>query len=187
MPKSVAKNAPRVDPPAKRRRPRPDPSGRLERLAIRPMDVADVADVAALEARVFPDPWSADSFLAEIERRPDIGYPVVVRDAEGQLMAYAIIWFIVDEIHIGNIAVCPSRQGEGLGAFLLKHVMAEGRRREMAFATLEVRPSNERAVRLYERFGFRKVAVRKRYYRNDREDAHVLAVPLAAGVELPIG
>jgi ribosomal-protein-alanine N-acetyltransferase len=145
------------------------------------MSIADIPEVAALESQVFSDPWSADSFLAEIERRPEIGYPVVIRDESETLLAYAVAWFIVDEIHIGNIAVRPDRQGEGIGTYLLEHVLHEGRLRNMVYATLEVRASNVRARALYERFGFRKIAVRKSYYRDNREDALVLATALVPG------
>lgn len=146
------------------------------------MDMADVAEVAALERVVFTDPWSADSFLAEVERKPEIGYPLVVREA-GRLVAYAVVWFIVDELHVGNVAVHPDWQGRGVGKRLMEHVLEEGRRRGMIFATLEVRPSNRRALALYERFGFRKIAVRRNYYRDNREDAHVLALPLDPSAE----
>jgi len=138
------------------------------------MRLADVVEIAALEERIFSDPWSADSFLAEVERREEIGYPMVVRDGEG-IAAYAVVWFLVDEIHIGNFAVRPDRWGQGLGSALLTHILDEGRRRQMTYATLEVRSSNVRAIALYERFGFRQVAVRKKYYRDNREDAKVLA------------
>jgi ribosomal-protein-alanine N-acetyltransferase len=150
------------------------------------MRLSDVPDVARLEEVVFPDPWSADSFLAEIDRKPDVGCPLVVR-RENELVGYAVVWFIVDEIHIGNIAVHPERQGGGLGGALLRHILAEGRRRGMGYATLEVRPSNGRAIALYERFGFRKVAVRKRYYQDNHEDAWVLALDLSWRAEEPLG
>lgn len=150
-------------------------------LTIDPMRIQDVPEVAALERLVFPDPWSVDSFLAEVDRRPDIGWPLVARDADGTIAAYAIVWFIVDEVHIGNIAVRPDLQGKGHGSRLLRHVLDEGRRRRFHFATLEVRPSNAPALRLYERYGFRRVAVRARYYRNNGEDAYVLVAPLDGG------
>lgn len=194
MPKSVENNvSPPAEPksaadvPSTRRtiplRPR-TPAGSLR---VRAMRLEDIPDVAELEARVFPDPWSADSFLAELDRRPEIGYPIVARNAAGDLHAYAVVWFIVDEAHIGNIAVAPQAQGTGIGTFLLNHILAEARQRDMAFATLEVRPSNRAALQLYQRFGFRQVAVRKNYYRNDREDAHVLAVDLHDAAEARLG
>lgn len=153
---------------------------------IEPMTVSDIVEVAEMERTVFPDPWSPDSFLAEVERRPDVGWPVVVRDGR-TIIAYAIVWFIVDEIHIGNIAVHPDRRGCGLGSWLLERILAEGKRRAMVFATLEVRPSNRAALALYERFGFRQVAVRRRYYRNNDEDAWVLAIALHPSAEGRLG
>lgn len=149
------------------------------------MRMEDVAEVAALEHQIFGDPWSADSFLAEVERNPDIGYPIVLC-SQGEIVAYAVAWFIVDEIHIGNVAVRPELQGQGIGQAVLRSVLEEGERRGMTYATLEVRPSNKRALALYERFGFRQIAVRKQYYRDNREDALVLALDLPSlegGVE----
>ncbi len=141
------------------------------------MMLEDVAEVAAIECRVFGDPWSADSFLAEVERNPEIGYPVVVRGDEG-IVAYAVAWFIVDELHVGNVAVLPEAQGRGIGRAVMAALVAEARRRGMVRATLEVRPSNERALALYESFGFRTIAIRRAYYRDNREDALVMAVAL---------
>ena len=171
--------------------PPTEPSGspaRASRKSFRldPMTLADVAEVSEMERTVYPDPWSPDSFLAEVERRPDVGWPVVVREGR-EIVAYAVVWFIVDEIHIGNIAVRPNRQGCGLGSWLLEQILAEGKRRSMVFATLEVRPSNRAALALYERFGFRQVAVRRRYYRNNDEDALVLAIALHPSAEDRLG
>lgn len=151
--------------------------GSPPRLAPVRMRLTDVPDVAELEERVFTDPWSVDSFVAEVERKPEIGYPLVLRDGDN-LVAYAVVWFIVDEVHIGNIAVHPDHQREGHASAILDHLLEEGRRRSMGFATLEVRPSNEAALALYRRYGFRRIAVRKAYYRDDHEDALVLACPL---------
>ncbi len=151
------------------------------------MRLTDLPEVFALEELVFTDPWSVDSFVAEVERKADIGFPVVIRGERDELVGYAVAWFIVDEIHIGNIAVHPDYQGRGHGSALLEYVMEEGRRRSMAFVTLEVRPSNRAAIALYERHGFRRVAVRKSYYRDNREDALVLACPLHAGAETRLG
>lgn len=177
MPRPAMRDAPPPAESAGSRTPGASESSPAGERVVLPMRLEDVADVAALERECFPDPWSPDSFLAEVERRPDVGWPVVVREG-GVLIAYSVVWFIVDEIHIGNIAVSPRCQGKGVGRWLLERILAEGRRRGMVFATLEVRPSNRAALTLYERFGFRKIAVRRRYYRNNDEDAWVLAIAL---------
>jgi ribosomal-protein-alanine N-acetyltransferase len=143
------------------------------------MSVSDVPEVAAIESEVFGDPWSADSFLAEVERNPEIGYPVVVRDDEG-VVAYAVAWFIVDELHVGNVAVRPGAQGRGIGRAVMAALLREATRRGMVRATLEVRPSNQRAIALYQSFGFRTIAIRKAYYRDNREDALVMTMPIGA-------
>ena len=190
MPRSAERHTQPAEPPLSSGGPIPRKPGcpppTTERLVLETMTLADVTDVAAMERRVFPDPWSPDSFLAEVERRPDVGWPVVVRDAS-TVVGYAVVWFIVDEIHIGNIAVHPDHQGEGIGRWLMERILEEGKRRSMVFATLEVRPSNRAALGLYERFGFRRIAVRRRYYRNNDEDAWVLAIALDPSAEDRLG
>lgn len=187
MPRSAMRDAlPPADPAGSRPSRAPAAAPPAGGRALLPMRLDDVADVAALERECFPDPWSPDSFLAEVERRPDVGWPVVVREGT-ELIGYSVVWFIVDEIHIGNIAVSPRHQGKGVGRWLLERILAEGRRRGMVFATLEVRPSNRAALSLYERFGFRKIAVRRRYYRNNDEDAWVLGHALDPCAEGRLG
>lgn len=143
----------------------------------RRMRIEDVPDVAAIEERVFHDAWSAESFLAEVERRPEIGHPFVVEQG-AEFVAYGVIWFIVDELHIGNIAVHPDHQGKGIGRRMMHYILEEGRRRSMASVMLEVRPSNLPARALYESLGFRQIGVRRNYYQDNREDALVLALRL---------
>lgn len=186
MPRAAMNDAlPPADPARSRAHASNSPGTRCERILV-PMRLEDVPDVAELERQVFPDPWSADSFLAEVERRPDVGWPVVVRE-DDRIVAYAVVWFIVDEIHIGNIAVHPDQRGRGLGRWLLERILSEGRHRGMVYGTLEVRPSNTAAITLYERFGFRRIAVRRRYYRNNGEDAWVLAIALDPSAEDRLG
>jgi ribosomal-protein-alanine N-acetyltransferase len=181
MPRAAVNDVPPTEPARARDSAPPHAPFRLDL-----MTLADVVEVSEVERTVFPDPWSPDSFLAEVERRPDVGWPVVVRDGH-EIVAYAVVWFIVDEIHIGNVAVRPDRQGRGVGRWLMERILAEGKRRSMVFATLEVRPSNRPALSLYESFGFRRVAVRRHYYRNDDEDAWVLAIALDPSAENRLG
>jgi ribosomal-protein-alanine N-acetyltransferase len=90
------------------------------------------------------------------------------------------------EFHIANMAVRRDRQGVGIGRMLLDRVLADGARRGCRSATLEVRPSNRRALLLYRSRAFREVAIRRGYYRNG-EDALVMLRELGPASEKTSG
>ncbi|HGY54873.1 MAG TPA: ribosomal-protein-alanine N-acetyltransferase [Caldithrix abyssi] len=138
-------------------------------LKIRRMREDDVETVAHLEREIFPDPWSADSFYHEVANTK-LSYPCVLTK-DSIILAYAVVWFYAGELHIGNLAVRPSRQKQGLGGRLLQHILDRFSQAEVAY--LEVRKSNKPAIRLYEKFGFIPLTVRKGYYSNG-EDAIVM-------------
>jgi [ribosomal protein S18]-alanine N-acetyltransferase len=94
------------------------------------------------------------------------------------VLGYAVLWCVLDQGELANIAVRPELRGRGLGARLLDEVVAACRRRGVTKLYLEVRDSNDAALRLYERFGFREVGRRRSYYQEPREDARVMALEL---------
>ncbi len=98
-------------------------------------------------------------------------------DLDG-VLAFACLWIVDEELHVNNIAVAPGARGAGLGTALFRFILREASARGCRRGTLEVRPSNLVARRLYERFGFRPVGVRKGYYADTREDALVLEGPI---------
>src|SRR5262245_17702302 len=98
----------------------------------------------------------------------------VVRTASRPVVGFCAFWLVVDEIHINNVAVLPELRGQGMGTSLMTHVLEEARRLGALRATLEVRASNERARRLYERLGFYPAGTRRHYYTNPVEDALIL-------------
>jgi ribosomal-protein-alanine N-acetyltransferase len=98
----------------------------------------------------------------------------VVRTDECRVAAFCAFWLVFDEIHINNVAVLPQLRGHGIGTTLIQHVLAEGRRLGANRATLEVRASNDAALRLYQRLGFYVAATRRNYYSNPVEDALIL-------------
>ncbi|HEY9736136.1 MAG TPA: ribosomal protein S18-alanine N-acetyltransferase [Trichocoleus sp.] len=89
------------------------------------------------------------------------------------IIGIGCLWAILDEAHITVLGIDPAYQGQGLGQWLLLHLLLDARRQNLQHATLEVRPSNTRAHKLYYRFGFQQVGRRKRYY-SDGEDALLL-------------
>jgi ribosomal-protein-alanine N-acetyltransferase len=144
----------------------------MEPLKIRRMRVDDIDEVWKIEQDLFTMPWPKTIFLYEVSDDRN-SYPIVGILDEA-ITAYAIGWFVGDELHIGNIAVARGKQGAGLGTRLLEEMLCEGARRGSEYATLEVRASNVRAINLYRRYGFRGVAMRERYYADTGEDALVM-------------
>jgi [ribosomal protein S18]-alanine N-acetyltransferase len=136
-------------------------------------DAADLDGVLDVDVLSFTRPWTRAMYESEFLNR-DTSRMFVLRTAGRPVAGYCAAWFILDEIHINNIAVRPELRGQGLGSALLTHVLEEGRAVGAWRATLEVRRSNDDARRLYERFGFRVAGVRRDYYTDPTEDALVL-------------
>ncbi len=147
-------------------------AGDALRRRMRPMTAADVPVVAALERMCFPNPWSENAFLAEVEREESL--PLVVVDGN-VVVAYGVAWTVVDELHIVNVAVAPRHRRQGIATSLTKEMIARGRAEGARMATLEVRSRNAGAIRLYHSLGFTAVAIRRGYYRDPPDDALVMA------------
>lgn len=144
---------------------------------IRRMELGDVPRVAALEQRIFPDPWSSDAFAHEA-RAGHSAWPRVVVDEAGNLAGYLVGWFVADEAHLANLAVDPDLRRRGLAERLVIDLVNEAVERGARMVVLEVRRSNAAAQSLYEKHGFYTVSVRKRYYRDNGEDALIMIKPL---------
>jgi ribosomal-protein-alanine N-acetyltransferase len=109
----------------------------------------------------------------ELQNRA-VSHIFVVRTTDCAVAGFCAFWLVCDEIHINNLAMRPDFRAQGMGTALLHHVLAEARQLGARRATLEVRASNERARRLYERIGFYVAGVRRNYYTNPIEDAVIL-------------
>lgn len=138
---------------------------------IRRMTLADVDGVAAVEAATFPTPWSRDAFVSEMK---NVAARYLVAERDGAVIGYAGAWIILDESHITNIAVLQAERGKGIGRALTAGLMQYLANLGAAYATLEVRKSNEVAQNLYKSLGFIKLGVRKRYYEDNDEDALIM-------------
>jgi ribosomal-protein-alanine N-acetyltransferase len=135
------------------------------------MASADLDRVLQIEHAVFSTPWSRVSFEGELAGGSSVPW---VAERDGVIVGYLISWQVADELHIGNVAVAPAAQREGIGRELLRFSLNDASARGVAFATLEVRVTNDRAIELYETFGFRPVAMRGSYYSDTGEDALVM-------------
>ena len=148
----------------------PRPPATADRLTIRPMRSGDIDTVANLEIEVYPQPWSTQVFREELalaNRRY-----VVAEDEGGNIVGYAGLLLVEEDAHVTTLAVDPRVRRRRLGSRLMLALVAASLDAEARHLTLEVRMSNMSARRLYERFGFAPVGIRKNYYRD--EDALVM-------------
>lgn len=167
--------------------PRPDPApgdrprtGTSRGVAIQRLTFSDMPQVLAIERRSYRAPWSLAMFVVETAKSG--GLCVVARafgaggngSASGVgIVGYAIVSRYDDAFHVMNVCVDPNRRREGIARGLLEHVI-ERAGDDRARLTLEVRPSNTGARALYDDLGFVSVGVRRRYYRDDGEDALIM-------------
>jgi ribosomal-protein-alanine N-acetyltransferase len=163
------------------------------RVAFAPMTPGDLDAVQAVEAAAYPHPWSRKHFADSLAA----GYAAVMllgEAAPGELvhppradgrvlLGYVIAMLGVDEAHLLNITVAPARQGQGWAHCLLDALVLWSRGQRAQWLWLEVRQSNQRARRVYERYGFQQVGLRRAYYPaapTGREDAVVMSLQLDA-------
>ena len=149
------------------------------RLVIEPMALADLPAVHEIERRSFSTPWPSHAYRTELETNRLAHYRVVRVD--GRVVAYAGIWLMVDEAHITTFAVDPPWRRRRIGEALLLAMMDLAMERGAREATLEVRLTNLAARRLYEKYGFRPVGIRPRYYSDNNEDALIMTTEALSG------
>jgi ribosomal-protein-alanine N-acetyltransferase len=144
---------------------------------LRPMRWWDLDAAVALERGLFADPWSLETFWAELAGVPETRHYLVAEDG-GQVVGYAGLFATRHQADVQTIAVAQAQQGSGLGGVLLEALIAEASRRGCAEVLLEVRVDNTAARRLYERFGFEQISVRRGYYQPGGVDGLVMRLRL---------
>ncbi len=153
-------------------------------MIFRPMNLADLDRVVDIEKASMPSPWSKELFEEEL-KRTQANYFVIEED--GILAGYIGYWEAPEEAHIITLAISPSFRNRGLGKRMMDHFLAYAAQKGARLATLEVRDSNGAGRRLYEKCGFRMVAIRKKYYSDNQEDAVVMIKEIAEAQAPPFG
>lgn len=138
-----------------------------------PMDRGHIKEIAQIERQCFSMPWS-ESALEEELFNPQASF-IVAQRADGAVLGYAGLHVAADEGYIDNIAVREDYRRQGIADDLLDVFVRFGAA-NLAFLTLEVRPSNQAAIDLYFKHGFAQVGRRKDYYENPREDAIIMTL-----------
>lgn len=144
---------------------------------LRPMREADIDAVMDVELRAYPFPWTHGIFRDCLRA----GYPMWVQEQAGELVGYGVLSIAADEAHLLNLCTAPGHEGKGLARRMLQSLLRVARAQRAQRVFLEVRPSNPRAIALYERSGFNEIGRRPRYYPDHggrREDAIVMAMEL---------
>lgn len=136
---------------------------------IRRMRLEDVPQVYAIELATFPTPWSEQSFIDEMTKNVCARY--MVAEEDGQILAYAGAWMVLDEGHITNIAVAAEHRGRGIGKAVTEALKQYAANLGVDYMMLEVRRSNLVAQSMYKKLGFIELGYRKRYYEDNGEDA----------------
>ena len=133
-----------------------------------PMDESHISFIALLEKECFSIPRSEGEIKSELEN-PLYCHLVCVED--GQTAGYIGAYLVLDEMSITDVAVLNKYRRQGIADSLLKALISEAEKRNAALINLEVRASNEAAINLYKKNGFKKIGVRRGFYSKPSEDA----------------
>ncbi|MBU6423658.1 MAG: ribosomal protein S18-alanine N-acetyltransferase [Chloroflexota bacterium] len=139
---------------------------------IEDMTLEDIDAVQAVERASFPVPWPTNAFRHELTQNRNARY--IVARAGDAVVGYGGLWLMVDEAHITTFAVLPEHRRQRIGERMLQRLFDIAQEMGAEWLTLEVRVSNLPAQRLYEKYGFRRAGVRRRYYSDNNEDALIM-------------
>jgi ribosomal-protein-alanine N-acetyltransferase len=154
---------------------RPSYADTAGKLSIEPMRLEQLDEIGSIETESFRYPWSKNAFTWEINSNMTLS---MVGMIDKKVAGYFVLWMAYDEMHLGNIAVAKRWRRRGVGEKMMKWLLQEARRRNVTRLTLEVRTCNYPAIALYKKFGFREVALRKRYY-PEGVDAYLMSLELS--------
>ncbi len=148
---------------------------REERIDILRFEPGDMDELMEIENRSFSLPWSRSSYE---ELWPLDSIEIWIAKAGSEMLGYYLIQSVGDEAELHTFAVKPEHRRRGIGRMLLDHMMGKAREKGARNIYLQVRPSNAPARALYDKLGFKPVGLRKRYYRDNDEDALVMRLEL---------
>ncbi|GAA4872288.1 ribosomal protein S18-alanine N-acetyltransferase [Paenibacillus vulneris] len=141
-------------------------------LEFRSMQMDDIPAICEIEQEAFTTPWTAGAFQNELTNNQFARY--MVMECDGEIAGYGGMWLIMEEAHVTNVAVRKKYRGQKLGERLMRELQKTASFFGAVRMTLEVRPSNQVAINLYEKLGFYSVGLRRGYYTDNREDAMIM-------------
>lgn len=141
-------------------------------IEITPVCTEDVDEILWVEESSFSSPWTRAMFEEEVKNQELCHY--LIARQQNHVVGYMGFWLVQDEAHITNLAVHPAFRRRQIAERLLLATMKWAMRLGARRATLEVRASNQPAIRLYEKHGFKLIAIRRAYYNDNKEDALIM-------------
>jgi ribosomal-protein-alanine N-acetyltransferase len=154
-------------------------------LHIRMMTLEDIPTVLALDQISFSLPWPERSFRFELTE--NTASRCWVAEVDGRVVGMVVGWLLVDEMHIATIATHPDYRRQGIASKLLLYTLSKSMDEGARTSFLEVREGNQAAQEMYLKFGYEKTGRRKRYYRDNDEDAILMLLKSLSRDTLPRG
>jgi [ribosomal protein S18]-alanine N-acetyltransferase len=149
-------------------------------MIIRRMIDEDLDIIDSLEKKIFSSPWPKKEYEYEIHENP-YGNPYVVLE-DNDIVAYFDYWIIFERAEIATIGVREDKRRLGYGQVMLNYIKDKAEKNGCENISLEVRVSNEKAIKLYEKNGFININIRKNYYDDNHEDAYLMVKPLGGNL-----
>ena len=152
-----------------------------QNLLLRPMHINDLDAIMQIEPTIYSHPWTRGNFSDSLNS----GYSAwvledKVLENESEMIGYALMMLVLDEVHLLNLSIAKPQHKQGLGRYLLEHMLKIAKTHKASNMFLEVRPSNVSAIALYENMGFSEISLRRGYYPSEhgREDAVLMGLVL---------
>lgn len=145
----------------------------MNNYSVENMALSHLDDIMEIEALCYgKHHWSRESFALELNNQ--CARYITAVGENNKCVGYMGVWRIFDEAHVTNLAVHPNFQGRGIAHLLILSSLDMCYKDKIKYVTLEVRKSNERALKVYEGFGFKSLGLRKKYYQDNGEDAIIM-------------
>lgn len=147
----------------------------MDTIVIERFAPADIDEIMEIENVSFTSPWSRESY-EELIPLETISFWVA--KTAGKVAGYMLLQRMISEMELHTFAVSPDLRRRGIATKLLEHMRDEAKKAGVKFIFLQVRPTNKEARALYEKFGFKSIGMRRRYYRDNGEDAIVMKMEI---------
>ena len=141
-------------------------------IEIRDMELKDIARVMEIETVTFIAPWKEDEMLYELNKNKFSNMAVILND--NLIVGFYDYWVTFDSATIAQIAIDPVYQRQHLGSLLMEEILKDAKAKKVRTITLEVRKNNEKAVNLYQKYGFKTSLIKEKYYSNGDDALYMI-------------